>query len=232
MLTLGGVTMITGFLIVTSVTTGRAERARQEPRRAQLIELIEARQRDVDTLDLAVERLRTDVVSAQADATEQSDFERRIAERIVQLAENAGTVALRGSGLRVRVAPSDREPPSPEEAGAYQIHDTDLQLLVNALFAAGAEAVAINDSRIVATTPIRAAGDTVVVNFRPLSPPFLIEAIGADEDAFLSSEIARRFERWTGLFGLGFDVQVDADLTVPAYTGRVGISTAIPRPGA
>lgn len=228
MLTLAGVTMITGFLIVTAISTGRAERARQEPRRAQLIDLIGARQADVDDLDGAVEELRTQVAGVQAEVSQQNAAERQVSQRISALAEQAGTVALEGPGLVVRLSPSDREPPSPEEAGAYQIHDTDVQLVVNALFAAGAEAVAINDSRLVATTPIRAAGDTIVVNFRPLSPPFEVRAIGADRRRFLSSQIARRFDRWTGLFGLGFDVAEDDRLTVPAYTGRVSISTATP----
>ena len=228
MLTLAGVMMITGFLVVTSASTGRAERARQEPRRAQLIDLIESRQTDVDTLDGAVEQLRADVASAQVDVSEQNAFERQISQRISELAQRAGTVGLRGPGLLVSLSPSEREPPSPDEAGAYQIHDSDVQLVVNALFAAGAEAIAINGSRLVATTPIRAAGDTIVVNFRPLSPPFEITAIGADRRRFLSSQIARRFDRWTGLFGLGFVVEEDDALTVPPYTGRVSISTATP----
>lgn len=231
MLTLGAVTMLTGFLIVTSVVTGRAERARQEPRRAQLIALIEDRQRDVNTLDAAVEQLRLDVADAQLDVTELNVTERQLSQRVSDLAQRAGTIALRGRGLVITLSPSDRHPPSPDEAGAYQIHDTDLQLVVNALFAAGAEAVAINGSRLVATTPIRAAGDTIVVNFRPLSPPFEVEAIGADRRRFLSSDIARRFDRWTGLFGLGFSVEEHGDVTIPAYTGRVSISTAKPSRG-
>lgn len=228
MLTLGGVTMLTGFLIVTSVVTGRAERARQEPRRAQLIALIEERQRDVNSLDAAVEQLRLDVADAQLDVAKVNVTERQLSQRVSDLAQRAGTIALQGRGLVITLAPSDREPPSPDEAGAYQIHDTDVQLVVNALFAAGAEALAINGSRLVATTPIRAAGDTIVVNFRPLSPPFEVAAIGPDRRRFLSSDIAQRFDRWTDLFGLGFSVKEHDHVTIPAYTGRVSISTAKP----
>jgi uncharacterized protein YlxW (UPF0749 family) len=131
----------------------------------------------------------------------------------------------------ITLSHSDREPPTPEEAGAYQIHDSDLQLVVNALWSAGAEAVAINDSRLVATTPIRAAGGTIVVNFRPLSPPYRVTAVGADRAAFESSEIARRFKRWTDLFGLGFSVQSRGAVEVPGYTGRVSVGTALPAAG-
>jgi uncharacterized protein YlxW (UPF0749 family) len=128
----------------------------------------------------------------------------------------------------VTLAPSDRQPPSAEEAGAYQIHDSDLQLVVNALWASGAEAVAVNDSRLVATTPIRSAGATIVVNFRPLSPPFTVTAIGADRMAFEASDIAKRFHRWTSLFGLGFGVREAKLVKVPAFTGRVSIASASP----
>jgi uncharacterized protein YlxW (UPF0749 family) len=116
------------------------------------------------------------------------------------------------------------------EAGAYRIHDADLQLVVNGLFGAGAEAVAINGNRVVVTTPIRAAGDTIVVNFRPVSPPYVVTAIGADQRQFDGTEIASRFRRWTGLFGLGFSIRRVDDVVVPAYAGRVQITTASPVP--
>jgi uncharacterized protein YlxW (UPF0749 family) len=80
----------------------------------------------------------------------------------------------------------------------------------------------------VATTPIRAAGGTIVVNFRPLSPPYRVSAIGADRARFEASDIARRFHRWTELFGLGFAVTERSVVSVPGYTGRVSISAATP----
>ena len=227
-LTLASVVGILGFLVVTAVATGQAEREKSAPRKAQLVTLIETRQGQVDDLDAAVETLRQDVAEAQEVASRADVRDRRAAEVQALLAEQAGTVGLAGPGLEVSLAPSDRTPPSPEEAGAYQIHDTDLQLVVNALWAAGAEAVAVNDSRLVATTPIRAAGGTIIVNFRPLSPPFVVKAIGADRDRFEDSEIAKRFKRWIGLFGLGFSVRERESVEVPAYTGRVSISTATP----
>ena len=103
--------------------------------------------------------------------------------------------------------------------------------MVNALFAAGAEAVAINDNRIVATTPIRAAGGTIVVNFRPLPPPYRVVGIGAAKDRFADSEIARRFRQWSKQFGLGFNISESKSATVPAYTGRVAIDDATPGGG-
>ncbi|MDQ3108119.1 MAG: DUF881 domain-containing protein [Actinomycetota bacterium] len=227
-LTLASALGILGFLIVTSVLTGQAERQEAAPRKAELAGLINDRQTVVDDLDDAVEVLRRDVAVAQEGASRADSRDRQAAAVQSRLAQQAGTVALRGPGLEVTLAPSDRAAPSAEEAGAYQIHDTDLQLVVNALWAAGAEAVSVNESRLVATTPIRAAGGTIIVNFRPLSPPYVVSAIGADRARFEASEIAGRFKRWTTLFGLGFRVRDRAEVSVPAYTGRVAISAATP----
>jgi uncharacterized protein YlxW (UPF0749 family) len=228
LLTLSTVVGILGFLVVTAVVTGQAERQKAAPRKAELVSLIGDRQHLVDDLDAAVETLRRDVAAAQGRANRANSIDAAEAAANDQLAQLAGTVPLRGPGLVVSLSPSDREPPSPEEAGAYEIHDSDLQLVVNELWAAGADAVAVNDSRLVATTPIRAAGGTIVVNFRPLSPPYRVTAIGADRSTFDASDIARRFQRWTELFGLGFSVSERPAVSVPGYTGRVSISTATP----
>lgn len=227
-LTLSAVLAVLGFLVVTAVLTGQAERQKAAPRKAELVSLISDRQALVDDLDTAVASLRRDVAAAQARANRADTLDQAEAAVAAALAEQAGTVPLQGPGLVVSLSPSKREPPSPQEAGAYQIHDSDLQLVVNELWAAGAEAVAVNDSRLVATTPIRAAGGTIVVNFRPLSPPYRVSAIGADRLQFETSDIARRFHRWTELFGLGFTVAERAVVSVPGYTGRVSISAATP----
>ena len=225
-----GVLAVTGFLLLTAVSSARTTKRAEAPRKAELINLIEARRDQLDGLDQDLNDIRSQVAAAERRAAERTQQGESASQELAELAGRAGTTALHGPGVEVTLSDSDRSPPSPDEAGAYRIHDSDLQLVVNALFAAGAEAVAINDSRVVVTTPIRAAGDTIVVNFRPLSPPYRIRAIGADEDEFASSEIASRFRRWTRLFGLGYTTRQLDDLVVPAYTGRVRITTATPRP--
>ncbi|MGI8686019.1 MAG: DUF881 domain-containing protein [Acidimicrobiales bacterium] len=216
-----------GFLLVTAASSAGDARRAAQPRKSELIDLIQRRRSLVAEQDEALHVLRGDVAAARRLLSRRSQLDRAAADDAATLAMQAGTVALAGKGLAVSLKDSPRKPNTEEDAGAFRIHDTDLQLVVNALFAAGAEAVAVNDSRLVATTPIRAAGDTIVVNFRPLSPPYKISAIGADRKAFVDSDIARRFERWTGLFGLGFSVQ-QREVSVPAYSGRVAITSAKP----
>jgi uncharacterized protein YlxW (UPF0749 family) len=224
-LVLAAVFAVLGFLVVTAIASARLGAKEAEPRKAQLIKLIQQRRSQVDDLDAQVRKLRTDVAGAQKRASRRSALDREQTKREADLAQAAGTTALKGKAVVVRLSDSDEKPADPDRADAYRIHDADLQIVVNALFASGAEAVAVNDSRLVATTPIRAAGDTIVVNFRPLSPPYTVSAIGADREAFEKSEIAKRFTRWQRLFGLGFRIKEET-VTVPAYTGRVAITTA------
>lgn len=229
-LTLAAVVALCGFLLVAVAVSARAQRRAEEPRKAELVRLIDARRALLDDLEEEVRSLRQEVEAEQERVAQRSTADRQTAAIMTTLSQQAGTTPVEGPGLSVRLSDSKRTPRSPDEAGAYRIHDTDLQLTVNALFAAGADAVAVNGSRIVATSPIRAAGDTIVVNFRPVSPPYRVEAIGADREAFAASEISRRFARWTKLFGLGFRVREERELSLPAYTGRVVIGVARPMP--
>jgi uncharacterized protein YlxW (UPF0749 family) len=223
---------VLGFLLVTTANSARADRKAAEPRKGELITLIESRRSQVGDLDAAVATLRAQVTEAERRAARDSQLSEEEAAAAQQLAMQAGTVALRGKGVTVRLAGADRPARSPDDQSAGRIHDVDVQLVVNALLEAGAEALAVNGNRVVATTAIRSAGDTLVVNFRPLRPPYRIDAIGADLGRFEESEIAQRFRQWTKLFGLSFSARRSTNLTVPAFAGRVAIATASPAGGA
>lgn len=214
-----------GFLFVITLSSTTAARRASAPRRSQLASLIQQRQQQVSDLDQAVRALRAEVTKAQQHAGSTGAAQ----AQADQLAVAAGTTGARGGGLMVRLSDSGHTPPPGADPTIYEIHDTDLQLVVNALFQAGARAVAVNDSRVVATTPIRRAGETIVVNFRPLSGPYAVAAVGADKRRFEASEIALRFKRWTKLYGLGFSVDAKS-VSVPAFTGTVTLSDAAPVP--
>ena len=228
-LLLAAVLAVLGFLLVTAAYTTREDKRAAEPRKAELIRQILDRRSQVDDLDQAVRQLRDQVLAAQRDDVRRNLVARDEAERNNELAVQAGTTAMKGPAVVVRLSDSDRqETDAAADSGAYKIHDADLQLVVNALFEAGAEAVAVNDNRVVATTPIRAAGSTIVVNFRPLTPPYRVVGIGASERRFDDSDIATRFRRWTKLFGLGFSASHTKSATVPAFAGQVAIDDAKP----
>ncbi len=62
--------------------------------------------------------------------------------------------------------------------GTGVVYDSDLQVIVNGLWAAGAEAIAVNGHRLTALSAIRSAGAAILVDFRPLVPPYVLEAVG------------------------------------------------------
>src|SRR4029450_1762991 len=87
------------------------------------------------------------------------------------------------------------------------VKDTDLQLASNALWAGGAEAIAINGQRLTATSTIRQAGEAILVDFRPVTTPYQVVAIGPDTLAreFRDGYAGRFFRELTARFGMSFD---------------------------
>jgi uncharacterized protein YlxW (UPF0749 family) len=147
--------------------------------------------------------------------------------RLAALEQGTAVVAVSGPGLRVTLddapPPADSDPVggSTEQNEAGRVQDSDVQLAVNGLWAAGAEAISINGQRVGATTAIRQAGGAILVNFRPVAPPYDLEAIGDSEAlprAFLASAEANTLARLTIDYGVVFDFARVGDLDLPAGT--------------
>jgi len=142
-----------------------------------------------------------------------------------------GLTAVRGPGVRVEIADSKRVVPPGENPSSFIVLVDDLRDIVTALWASGAEAIAINGERLVATSSIYGVGASVLVNTAFLSPPFRIEAIGSDgllerfqsHPAFLG-RVAQRID----FFGLEFASQVSTELDLPAFIGSTRFRWAVP----
>ena len=141
-----------------------------------------------------------------------------------------------GTGLLVTLAnagpDADDDPVggSTEEDPRGKVRDGDLQLVVNALWAAGAEAVSINDQRLGATSAIRFAGEAVLVDFRPVTNPYEIRAIG-DPDTlsarFLASPEVGALAVISESFDLRFEFAQEDELTLSAAS-TLELRSAIP----
>ena len=222
---LAAVLALVGFLTLVASNGVKEAKRGAESRRAGLVKLIHTRQSEVENLGQQLVQLRTDVAEARRRLSTSSAEEAR---RLREVQIWAGTTAMSGPGLEVRLSDSAEVKASESDRESLSVHDVDLQLVVNALWAAGAEAMAVNGQRLVSTSPIRAAGETITVNFRPLVPPYKIEVIGADRKLFERSEVAQRFRQWVEDYGLGFAVKDKAKIVVPAYAGTLQLSTARP----
>ncbi|MEZ0492874.1 DUF881 domain-containing protein [Kineococcus sp. TBRC 1896] len=130
----------------------------------------------------------------------------------------AAATPVTGPGLRVVLD----DAPTPEAgAGATsgRVVDRDVQLVVNGLWAAGAEAVAVNGQRLGALSSVRAAGEAILVDYRPLTPPYTVSAVGdpaALQTAFAASVAGRYLQVLRDNYGVRTEVGTADALELPA----------------
>lgn len=218
--------LLVGFMLVAGMSAGRTSALEKDARRDELIALIAARQEHTEQLATQLEELRADVSEAESEVAAGAPS---LTARLSEVEQAAGLTPLTGPGLRVTF--NDADPGCAAREEDCRILDSDLQQAVNALFAAGAEAITVNGERIIGTTAIRRAGRQILVNYRVLTAPYVVEAVGDPERLelhFARSEIARRFASWTEVYGLGFATETVDGLELNAYGGSVQLRAAAP----
>jgi len=224
-----------GFLLAVAYTRTMAEEPERSRARAGLVTQVHDRQAVTDALQTRADQLREEVARRRDAALTDTD-----AARLRALEAGTGLGRVRGDGVVVQV---DDAPPSvdavtgkgPDDYG--RVIDRDLQDIANALWAAGAEAVAINGQRLTATSTIRTAGQAILVDHRPVAPPYRVAAIGPEslERAFAASEAARLMRGLAKEYGLGYQLRRAAGLTLPAAAEpklRYARPAVEPTPGA
>ncbi|ADG72941.1 protein of unknown function DUF881 [Cellulomonas flavigena DSM 20109] len=142
----------------------------------------------------------------------------------------SGSVPVSGRGLTVTMddAPVDarREALSPD---LLVVHQQDIQAVMNALWAGGAEAMGLMDQRVVSTTGVQCQGNVLRLHGRMYSPPFVISVVGDPERlrAALDADGAVSvYVRDAGDLGLGWDVQDRDTVDLPAYSGATELTWA------
>jgi uncharacterized protein YlxW (UPF0749 family) len=230
-LALPAILLVLGVLVTAAVVQERAEEEQLPAQARELADLVRRRRAAIDDLSAEVRTLSQRLADVQAEEARGSDRVRDVVTRLDRLRPPAGLAAVEGPGVVVELADSAEAPRTRGEITDLRIQDVDLRLVANALWAAGAEAMAVNGRRLVATTAIREAGDRVLVNFVPVSSPYRMAAIG-DPDALrralAGSEIAQQFEVWTEIYGLGFSVRAEDRVGVPALEGIRQLTFARP----
>ncbi|MCU1670807.1 MAG: hypothetical protein JWP40_3734 [Blastococcus sp.] len=148
---------------------------------------------------------------------------------------SAALVPLTGPGVVITLndAPqrADGQLPVNARPDDLVIHQSDVQAVVNAVWAAAADGVSVMDQRLIATSAVRCVGNTLLLQGRTYSPPFVITAI-ADADAvraqLAASPQVAVLQEAVDAFGLTFEVHPRAQVTLPAYDGPLDLQYAIP----
>jgi uncharacterized protein YlxW (UPF0749 family) len=219
-----------GFLVVLAIRAPGTDPEARLPERFRLAGLIEREQDVLVGLRRDTERLRAQVEQARRAAAARRVGAAEGDAAVARASLVAGLRAVRGEGLRVVLddAPPDRrrDPAGDVHVNDLVVHSEDVQAALNALWRAGAEAVAINGERVVATSGVLCVGNTLLLNGTVHSPPYALVAVGAVRDRFDDDPLVGRLHRDAEAFGLRFTVEHGDELRVPAYDGAAALRFA------
>ena len=137
------------------------------------------------------------------------------------LSLRASLVDVEGPGVVLSITDSKTPVKDGENPNLYLIHDEDMLRIVNELRAAGAEAISINDQRLIGTSEIRCSGPTVTVNGKIFAPPFIIKAIGDTKTLHSSLTMRGGVVESLKYWGIEVKIQDEEHVTVPAYDGTI-----------
>ena len=207
-----------GLLIVgTTFGLAGATTFRTAPVAAQERDDLIAR---IGAAEANLDQLRTDAVQLSQENAELASAasglsgERRALERVLSV--ETGMVPVSGSGVRFALTDG------PDAVRGSRLVDADLRMIVNGLWASGAEALAVNGHRLSSRTPIRNAGDAITVDYRSLTAPYVVEAIGdprALTATFASSEGGVWVAGLVEHYGIGWSSSAEQELNLGADPG-------------
>ena len=178
-----------------------------------LVSQVQDRREELTSVRAELAEIRSDINSLQGDYLDTTTEGRRLRDLLGELGAATGSNAVRGPGVRIVVD---------DAAGAASqkelVLDTDLQRLVNGLWAAGAEAIAINGHRLTNLVAIRTAGDAITVG-KSLTRPYVIDAIGDPEQLparFIESDGGTWWLNLQSVYQMRFQMTSEDNITVPA----------------
>jgi uncharacterized protein YlxW (UPF0749 family) len=226
------IALAAGMLFTTAATTSGGTALRDD-RRPQLAQLITDKQHRLDAGDRKAAQLRAQVDRDSAQLATVDKPVQAARQRADALRAPAGFTALHGPGVTVVLNDSARRPNDTGTGGPDNddlvVHQQDVQAVVNALWAGGAEAMSIMDIRVISTSAVRCVGNTLLLHGQVFSPPFKITAIGeppAMHRALESAEGVQQFRAAVAEFGLGYQETVERNVTVRAYDGSSDLRSA------
>ena len=224
--TLVALTMvIAGLLVSVAYDQAAAGAQGREQVREALVGDIDKESSVSDDLQTQLGQLSGQVTRTRDELLAHSAVGQQALDRLALAEQGAAAVQVSGPGILVTLANADPEADADPVGGTAaddpsgRVRDGDLQLVVNSLWAAGAEAISINGQRLGPLTAIRFAGEAVLVDFKPVNNPYEVSAIG-DPDTlagkFLASPEVIALAAVSKTFGLRFDYARKDELTLPA----------------
>ncbi|GAA2611296.1 DUF881 domain-containing protein [Paractinoplanes durhamensis] len=206
-----------GFLFVVAYQQTIADEPARTTARATLIDQVQKRREETVRL-----QDRADQLNDEVSGLRERELGGATVARLRDLEAATGLAAVKGSGAKITLGdgPTPINAVTGERNTVARVKDTDLQLATNALWSLGAEAITINGQRLTATSTIRQAGEAILVDFRPVTTPYEVIAIGPDDigEDFEDGYAGRFFQQLSAKYGMSFSARKAKDVTLPAAT--------------
>jgi uncharacterized protein YlxW (UPF0749 family) len=231
--TLGAALLGLGFLIAAQLAAEGPRVRYTTQERSPLIETASQLQQRQDELKARILELRAQIQATEHAGAGSAELVKQLNDQLQEARIAAGLIPLTGTGIVLQLEDS-QEPVAPgSDQGDYLVRARDLRSVVEELWAAGAEALAINGERITPTTAIIDVGPSILANAAYLAGPYQITALGPDD-------LYPRLSASTGFIDLirsraqGFGIQVSIAepeaVDIPAFAGTVTLRYARPEP--
>ena len=221
--------LLAGFGFATSARDARGTELRSS-NTGNLAGLVRAAEAGVRSQDRTLAALAAQLAAAQRQAGLGNSAVAAAQAGVEPLRTPGGLTAVSGPGIAVVLndAPTQIVGVDPNQ---LVVHQSDIQGVVNALWAGGAEAMTIAGERVIATSAVRCVGNTLLLNGNVYSPPFRVVAIGPFthmQQTLDASPAVSLFKEAAQYYGLGYTVEASSQLDLPAYNRPVGLVYAAP----
>lgn len=224
--------LVSGALFVVSGANSEGTDLRPG-RHMDLASLVRAESEQVEELEAQAREINQDIDQLSSNVAGKNVA--RAQERAASLAGPAGFDEVQGDALKVVLsdAPVEVREKSEQNINLLVVHQQDIQAVVNAMWASGAKAIMIQGQRIISTTGIKCAGNSVELHGIPYAQPYEIVAVG-DTDAMQAeidaSSYLDTYRAQAALpdISVGWDMEEVGETTIPAYDGLRGLAYAEP----
>ncbi len=225
--------VVLGFLLTVQFRSTLARVPSREQGRLVTADAIRQLENEQRQLKERIGTLRAQIAALQHEAGSDLAAVGITEADLDRLRLTAGLQTVYGPGVVAILDDSTRPIGAADDANDFIVHDYELRDVVNLLWLAGAEAIAINGERLVSITSLYCVGSTILVNDTRLSPPYEIRAIGdpaALQEALQNPRNLAKFRTKIRTYGVQFRVTEQKDTLVPAYSGNLGVRYAQPKP--
>jgi uncharacterized protein YlxW (UPF0749 family) len=222
---------VLGALIMLRLQPGEEGAATARYRSsAMLSEMLAGAQKQAAEQKTEIDDLRNKLTEFQSSTTQTGKTMQLLNQELQDYKTLAGVTPVKGPGISIYLDDSKVRLPMGEDADPLLIHDYDLLLVVNELRSAGAEAISINDQRMIENTAIRCVGATILVNDRRIAGPFELRAIGDPRE--LAGAMSLPMGVLDQLRAIKVQVKVvrEEEVRLPAVTVQPKIISAKPIP--